>query len=140
VTLVRRYAGKKKKFVGIPAELYDLVEKFAERGKYTFTSVVETALEDFLEIDPDEGAKEEASPATNGNGHHGKDRIVVVRVEGKAERLAMVVDENPKPGFKTIRLQDGRSTSRFAETTTRVLEGEIKREATLEERLKGLSL
>jgi hypothetical protein len=143
VTLVRKYGGKKK-FVGIPAELYDQVERFATKGKYTLNSVVETALEDFLDVDPDAGAGElvPAPAPTNGmNGHHAqRDRVVVVKVDGMTERLALVVDESPKPGFKTIRLQDGRSPTKFSTAVRRVVEAEIMREATLEERLKGLSL
>jgi predicted secreted protein len=65
---------------------------------------------------------------------------VVVKVDGMTERLALVVDESPKPGFKTIRLQDGRSPTKFSTAVRRVVEAEIMREATLEERLKGLSL
>lgn len=141
MTLVRKYSGKKRAAM-IPTDLYDRAVKFAEKGKYTLSSVFETALEDFLDVDPLAGElgedNEEKAPPANGH-NRPKDRIVVVRLDGRAERLAMIVDENPKPGFKTIRLQDGRSVSRFSTTTHRVLEGEIKREATLEERLKGLA-
>lgn len=142
VTLVRKYAGKKH-FIGVPLELYNRAQAFADKGGYTLASVIETALEDFLEVDPlagDLGDTDETPASTNGsNGHHPKDRIVVVKIEGGARRLAQVVDENPKPGFKTVRLQDGRSVSRFSTKTHRLLDAEIIREATLEERLKGLS-
>jgi hypothetical protein len=145
VTLVRKYSGAKKA-VMVPADLYARAVAFADKGKYTLSSVFETALEDFLDVDPlagelgeDATTGEIVHKPTNGtNGHRPKDRIVVVKVDGRAERLAMIVDENPKPGFKTIRLQDGRSVSRFSTATHRVVEAEIVREATLQERLKGL--
>jgi len=140
LTLVRKYSGKKR-HIAISGGLYDRAVAFAERGKYTLISVFETALEDFLDVDPlagELGEETEAAPAAPTNGHS-KDRIVVVKIEGGAQRLAQVIDENPKPGFKTIRLQDGRSVSRFSTKNVRVLDSEIKREATLEERLKGLA-
>lgn len=144
MTLVRKYGGKKR-HIAISGGLYDRAVAFADKGGYTLISVFETALEDFLDVDPLAGELgDDDTPArpTNGtNGHtQQRERVVVVKVDGKAERLAIVVDENPKPGFKTIRLQDGRSPTKFASTSVRCLESEIKREATLEERLKGLSL
>jgi len=149
VTLVRKYSGKKRAAM-IPADLYDRAVEFAAKGKYTLSSVFETALEDFLDVDPlagelgDEGEEPAlvaaaAPPAPTNGHHHQKERVVVVKLDGGGERLAIVTDENPKPGFKTIRLQDGRSVSRFSTKSHRVLDVEIKREATLQERLKGLA-
>ena len=143
MTLVRKYAGKKRT-IALPLELYSRALAFAEKGGYTLGSVFETALEDFLDVDPLAGEfgddDSPAAPASNGtNGAHSRGRIVVVKIEGGAQRLAEVVDENPKPGFKTVRLQDGRSVSRFSTKVTRIIDSEIKRDASLEERLKGLS-
>lgn len=144
MTLVRKYAGKKRAAM-IPAELYERAIKFADKGKYTLASVFETAIEDFLDVDPLAGELGDDTPPAapaHANGKNGsapqRDRIVVVSVDGRGERLAQVVDENPKPGFKTIRLQDGRSPTKFSTATHRIIDKEIKREATLEERLKGL--
>jgi hypothetical protein len=64
--------------------------------------------------------------------------VVLVCIDGRPPRLALVVDEDPKPGFKTIRLQDGRSSTKFSRKEHRVLDSEIRRDATADERAHGL--
>ena len=65
-------------------------------------------------------------------------RVVVVAVDEKPPTLALVVDENPRPGFKTIRFKDGRSKGKFSKVEHRVIDAEVLRDATADEREHGL--
>jgi hypothetical protein len=66
-------------------------------------------------------------------------RIVRVSIDGKLPVLALVVEEEPTPGFKSVRLQDGRSGKKFRKKVHRVLDSEVRGTASSEEIARGLS-
>ena len=56
MTLVKK--GEKRKAIAVGREVYDRAKEFADREGYTIGSVLDTALEDFLDLaEQDDGEK-----------------------------------------------------------------------------------
>jgi len=66
--LSRRRRGAKKRYVSINEKLYEQARAFADREDLEFWSVVETAIEDFLEDREDDTFVARTSPAPAANG------------------------------------------------------------------------
>lgn len=142
--LVLAKKGGRDRIVGINATLGKRVDAFAEAGGYTFKSVIETAVEEFLDGQMDKSFDDvvgEAPPppaapsALRSVLTYTPGAIVAVRLDGRGpERLAEVLEEKGSGNVK-LRVQTFGDPKKKA--TDMVLPaGDIKRAASESEQAK----